>query len=111
VLDGIILFFITLIYVPQPLLSVLTQLLNESSFETNKILPFLVSAFPDLKPWQVCMAAGKSQKGKENYYEYLSTLLDPLYGDPSARQDKGLVQVSMYHFKVLDSISSLVSFG
>jgi hypothetical protein len=64
-----------------------------------------VSAYPDLRPWQVrksCVGAGNpllkemtatEEEFHDMYYEYLSLLLDPLDGHDAARQDVNLVMV------------------
>lgn len=63
----------------------------------------LVSAYPDLKPWQISKYfAGPSRSDKSNlfYYNYLSSLLHPTDGIDNARQNKELVSVS-YAFQRL----------
>lgn len=59
------------------------------------MLPFLISGYPDLQPWIVrksaCNVLG-SLESQKNYYEYLSTLLDPMYGYELARGDIELVR-------------------
>jgi hypothetical protein len=60
------------------------------------VLPFLVSGYPDLQPWMVRKSAYSGALGslesQKNYYEYLSTLLDPMYGYENARSDAELVR-------------------
>jgi len=77
----------------QPPLSVLVQYLNERTLENSAVLPFLISAYPDLQPWLVRKSAYAGDlESQKNYYEYLSTLLDPMYGYESARKDIDLVR-------------------
>lgn len=64
-----------------------------------------VSAYPDLRPWQVrkaCMGTLRPSLDDmtaedvdfyEMYYEYLSMLLDPSEGHDAARRDAALVTV------------------
>ncbi len=60
------------------------------------MLPFLISGYPDLQPWMVRKSAYSgalgSSESQKNYYEYLSTLLDPMYGYENARSDLELVR-------------------
>jgi hypothetical protein len=69
------------------------------------LMNICVSAYPDLRPWQVrkaCVGAGNSLSKEmtatdeafhDMYYEYLSLLLDPSDGHDAARQDVDLVTV------------------
>uniref|UniRef100_A0A7S4JXR0 Nuclear pore complex protein Nup85 n=1 Tax=Odontella aurita TaxID=265563 RepID=A0A7S4JXR0_9STRA len=94
---------------PKAMLSALLVHLFEVTRDGNKaeqgrILPLLVSAYPDMQPWQVRKAAfmdhgnaRDSTKTEERifsdfYYSYLSYLLDPEEGNEGARRDHSLVE-------------------
>jgi len=73
-------------------LSVLLQYLNVL-VEDEIMLELLVGAYPSLRPWQVreaAVAVGLLD-GTEEYYSYLSLLLDPEDGAAGARADGELV--------------------
>ena len=79
----------------QTLLSALIESLKFSILDDNA-LSLLVSAYPDLKPWQVkkyCTDSG-SENSLLYYYSYLSLLLDHIDGNKKARRDRTLVNVS-----------------
>jgi len=66
-------------------------------------LTLMISAYPDLKPWQVkqyCTSSG-SEESSLYYYKYMTLLLDPTDGMQKARQDKELVSVSVRSAKLV----------
>lgn len=73
--------------------------------EQLQMIPLLISAYPDLRPWLVRGAflernsEAQEDAGKQssaNYYRYLSLLLDVDEGTDSARFEQALVEVSYY---------------
>ena len=84
----------------------------------SHLINFSVSAFPDLRPWQVRKACLVDEQNPENdveldilaefYYTYLSQLLHPSHGHDHARSDERLVKVNYSCFPfVLLSFSVL----
>jgi hypothetical protein len=89
------------------------------------MMPLLVAAYPDLRPWQVRKAAtvtnadgekiSKSTTIKDNndfYYNYLSLLLHPEEGSDTARRDGSLVEVGIFllsHFFLMFRCNSFSS--
>jgi len=74
------------------LLSALLESLKLSLLDDDA-LTLMISAYPDLKPWQVkqyCTSSG-SEESSLYYYKYMTLLLDPTDGMQKARQDKELV--------------------
>lgn len=70
--------------------------------QLQMLVPLMVSAFPDLRPWLVREAlSAQDSKGTDSgkpsssmYYRYLSLLLDADEGIDSARFEEELVEVS-----------------
>jgi hypothetical protein len=93
--------------------------------EIHHMMPLLVAAYPDLRPWQVRKAAtvtnadgekiSKSTTIKDNndfYYNYLSLLLHPEEGSDTARRDGSLVEVGIFllsHFFLMFRCNSFSS--
>lgn len=80
------------------MLSAVLQLLNgieESKTMDRKhaIIDLCVSAYPDLRPWQVAKTCNTTGPSTSNlYYRYLSLLLHPTEGHELARRDRDLVE-------------------
>lgn len=78
------------------------ETVNAEEEQLQMLVPLMVSAFPDLRPWLVREAfSSRNAKGQHsekqsnsNYYIYLSMLLDVDEGIDSARFEEGLVEVS-----------------
>ena len=88
------------------MLSAVLQLLQNIQKETTHerkqaIIDLCVSAYPDVRPWQVKLAChavvSSSPPASETtnglYYTYLSLLLHPMDGHETAVRDPSLVKV------------------
>ena len=96
--------FLTLLVCPQTLLSALSlklQKYSELKLEVQShLINVFVSAYPDLRPWQVQrgLLIGYENLANDDgilaefYYNYLSHLLHPHHGHDSARSNGTLVK-------------------
>eukprot|EP00980_Cylindrotheca_fusiformis_P028429 scaffold22599_cov139-Cylindrotheca_fusiformis.AAC.20 len=97
-------------------LSFLHSIRTEKKIQRREVIRSLcVSAYPDIRPWQVrevcfdsetpntpAQKTGKDKWLKEYYYGYLSMLLHPNQGNESARSDGALVKVGIRDVDVLE---------
>lgn len=92
----------------QTMLSAVLQLLQGINTATDHrrlaIIDLSVSAYPDIRPWQVEQACNSvvlmdpttdSVPGEDLYYRYMSLLLHPTDGHGGARRKPTLVEVSI----------------
>ena len=77
---------------------------NAEEDQLQMLVPLMVSAFPDLRPWLVreALSSRDTRQRCSNYYKYLSLLLDVDEGIDSARFEEELVEVS-YHTMINSS--------
>lgn len=90
--------------------------IDTSSDHRQKVIGLCVSAYPDVRPWQVksqCILPGDEHDSVEGsaladlYYTYLSLLLDPLDGHKAARNDPSLVEVRIFIIRLSEFLRSV----